>query len=353
MKFELHKRKNEMNNFSSMKSIKSWIFIFFALFLPSCSGEYETHFYSERNIENRENVGVGDFVSGGEVISFPNKDKENFLIEAIKNAKEKIFIEIYTFTKNENILNSLVDAKNRGVDVRILLEWAPYGTPTINNEVYNFFKKNNFTLAYTDNNRYTFTHAKFWLIDEKYYISTGNWTRSFFDKNREYIYIWNDSTTRNFLEKIFLKDFEHQGFVQISEIPPQIVISPLNSREKIENFITSTESEIFLYVQTISDENILKKIAEMEKAGKKIFICTADNEANREASKNFENIWKFGVKPYLHAKIMLADGNEIFLGSQNFTTNSLENNREIGVLIENRIDIYEKIRKDIIEHCQG
>lgn len=141
--------------------------------------------------------------------------------------------------------------------------------------------------------------------------------------------------------------------MQISEIPPQIVISPLNSREKIENFITSTESEIFLYVQTISDENILKKIAEMEKAGKKIFICTADNEANREASKNFENIWKFGVKPYLHAKIMLADGNKIFLGSQNFTTNSLENNREIGVLIENRIDIYEKIRKDIIEHCQG
>lgn len=105
-----------------MKSIKSWIFIFFALFLSSCSGEYETHFYSERNIENRENVGVGDFVSGGEVISFPNKNKENFLLEAIKNAKEKIFIEIYTFTKNEKILNSLLDAKNRGVDVRILLE---------------------------------------------------------------------------------------------------------------------------------------------------------------------------------------------------------------------------------------
>lgn len=74
-------------------------------------------------------------------------------------------------------------------------------------------------------------------MDEDYYISTGNWTRSFFDKNREYIYHGNDVITKNFLEKVFLRDFEHQGFVQISDIPPQIVISPLNSREKIENFI--------------------------------------------------------------------------------------------------------------------
>lgn len=49
---------------------------------------------------------------------------------------------------------------------------------------------------------------------------------------------------------------------------------------------------------------------------------------------------------------MLSDSGKIFLGSQNFTTNSLENNREVGILLQNRVDIYEKIRKEILEHCQ-
>lgn len=67
-------------------------------------------------------VNIDDFDFSGKIISFPNKNKENFLLDAIKNAKEKIFIEIYTFTKNEKIFQALLDAKNRGVDVRILLE---------------------------------------------------------------------------------------------------------------------------------------------------------------------------------------------------------------------------------------
>gem|GEM_PF-2045825 len=71
-------------------------------------------------------------------------------------------------------------------------------------------RENHISVKYTDNNRYVFTHAKFWLIDEDYYISTGNWTRSFFTKNREYIYRGSDESTRKFLEKIFQVDFAHK-----------------------------------------------------------------------------------------------------------------------------------------------
>lgn len=337
-----------------MISRKFHIFAIFSLFfaLFSCSSEYSEHYYSQRENIQQNPIGFGDFTNSWEIISFPNINEERLLLQKIKNAKEKIFIEIYTFTKIENLYNALLEAKNRWVDVRILLEWAPYGTPTINRNAYNFFKKNNIKVWYTDNNRYTFTHAKFWIIDDEYGISTGNWTKSFFSKNREYIYFGKDLITKNFLEKIFLRDFVHQWFEQKSEIPDQIVISPLNSREKIENFITAAQNEIFLYVQTISDEKILAKILEIQKNWKNIFICTADNKTNREVSGRFPQIWKFGKKPYLHAKIMLADSEKIFLWSQNFTTNSLENNREMGIILQNRIDIYEKVRKEILEHCQ-
>lgn len=36
----------------------------------------------------------------------------------------------------------------------------------------------------------------------------------------------------------------------------------------------------------------------------------------------------FSEKPYIHAKIALIDTGTLFLGSMNFTANSLDNNRE-------------------------
>jgi len=43
-------------------------------------------------------------------------------------------------------------------------------------------------------------------------------------------------------------------------------------------------------------------------------ICTADNETNVENKKLYPLLkWKVVKKPYLHAKIIIKDGNFIFL----------------------------------------
>jgi len=36
---------------------------------------------------------------------------------------------------------------------------------------------------------------------------------------------------------------------------------------------------------------------------------------------------------YIHAKALLVDGQLAWIGSQNFTANSLDNNREVGVIV--------------------
>ena len=40
--------------------------------------------------------------------------------------------------------------------------------------------------------------------------------------------------------------------------------------------------------------------------------------------------------PYMHAKIVLADGKKAFVGSVNISTNSLERNRELGILVSDQ-----------------
>ncbi len=129
------------------------------------------------------------------------------------------------------------------------------------------------------------------------------------------------------------------------------MISPLNSRHQITKFISETKDEILVYVQTVTDSDIIHALQKLNENGKKVIVCTADNEGNRAVFEKSGLDWTLALEPYLHAKIMLRDDGKIFLGSENFTTNSLDNNREMGILLENRLDIYQKIREDFRKHC--
>ena len=141
--------------------------------------------------------------------------------------------------------------------MRVVLEGNVFGTPRINTPIVKKLKEANIPVVYADNHRYSFTHAKFWIIDNTYSISTGNWTASFFTKNREYIYTGTDITTLRFLESIFTADSTHMGYKDISQIPSHIVMSPLNTRSQIQDLILSTQKSVVLYVQTLDDEYLL------------------------------------------------------------------------------------------------
>ncbi len=63
--------------------------------------------------------------------------------------------------------------------------------------------------------------------------------------------------------------------------------------------------------------------------------------ADSSWDSNFDELAKAGVHVhlyassaslYIHAKMILVDGVRVFLGSQNFSTSSLEDNRELGII---------------------
>ena len=58
-------------------------------------------------------------------------------------------------------------------------------------------------------------------------------------------------------------------------------MSPINSRHQIEKFINETNDEILIYVQTVTDPNIINLLQKLDNNGKKVIVCTADNEGNR------------------------------------------------------------------------
>jgi phosphatidylserine/phosphatidylglycerophosphate/cardiolipin synthase-like enzyme len=84
-------------------------------------------------------------------------------------------------------------------------------------------------------------------------------------------------------------------------------------------------------------------------AGKKVEICTADNLSNRARRSEFSSWhWKLIKKPYIHAKVIIVDQARVFIGSHNLTTNAIENNREMGIILDSRGDIVKQIQGDFI-----
>lgn len=122
------------------------------------------------------------------------------------------------------------------------------------------------------------------------------------------------------------------------------MISPIDSRSKIESLITSTQKNLLIYIQTLDDDHIISMLEKLRSENKKIIICTADNEANAARKLDFPDwSWKMIRKPYLHAKVIIVDHMQVFIGSHNLTTNAIENNREMGIILNNVPDIVRQI----------
>lgn len=80
-------------------------------------------------------------------------------------------------------------------------------------------------------------------------------------------------------------------------------------------------------------------------------ICTASNESNTESISGTTLAWTFLKKPYLHGKIIVIDNKKIWLGSQNLTKNSLENNREVGIILTTAPEIIGRISALFEKDC--
>jgi hypothetical protein len=149
----------------------------------------------------------------------------------------------------------MIRAHDRSVDVRVILEGNVYGLPYANANFMKALVSAKIPVMYADTYRYTFTHAKFWVVDDRFFISTGNLTRSFFEGNRDFIFSSSDRASLDFLEQVFLADFAHEG-IDKARIPSHLVLSPIDAREKTEMILRSAKKEIIVYTQTLEDPAI-------------------------------------------------------------------------------------------------
>jgi len=135
-------------------------------------------------------------------------DREYFneVSEVLAGARESIHIVLFSANYQGNygdshvneLLQELISARNRGVDVQIVMDYWPEG----NDKTVNYLKKNNVEakMVQIDGT----THAKLIIIDgETVIVGSTNWSYHSVDKNHEANVIIRDGRVAGEFESYF------------------------------------------------------------------------------------------------------------------------------------------------------
>ena len=134
-----------------------------------------------------------------EALFSPDDHPQTKLIDFITTAKKKIYAAVYMFT-DKDIIQALVTAKQRGVDVRMVVDQTSVLSPyakifTLLQSkipVFVFDTKQHHTTNARARSFAPLMHNKFAIIDSITWTGSFNWTQSANTRNQENVLITDD-----------------------------------------------------------------------------------------------------------------------------------------------------------------
>jgi len=114
----------------------------------------------------------------------PSEQVRSLVVDDILNARKSVLVECYLIS-DPSIVQALQTAKLHGCDVRVIMEEAPFGGFSMNQTVRNELRSSGID-ANWGNRVYSFTHAKYIVIDETTaWVMTANLSKSAFDRTEK------------------------------------------------------------------------------------------------------------------------------------------------------------------------
>jgi len=261
-------------------------------------------------------------------------------IQLIQSSRHELDIGVY-YLSDRKILSAVREAVRRGVHVQIMVEPKPFGMKSwqVQKEV-RAIEATGASFRYvpsrfvSSNGHYAFYHAKYMVNGHEALIGTANLDWSAFHRNREYLYTTKNTQVVRAVQSVFAADWYNQRTPSWAH--QVLVLSPGTSAGQLLQAINQpgpidVESEELGPYRPILDAMAAK--------GKdlRLILPASINDADKRNVAFLEShgcqVRLMPVKPtYMHAKMIV--GNSLaFIGSENFTQTSLENNREMGLLL--------------------
>lgn len=264
-------------------------------------------------------------------------DGTSLVRNLIQHAQQSVDLVIYQLTDTE-VESDLAATADRGVRVRVIMnKQGPFKTHP-NDDAYAFLQSRHVSVEWSPE-YFPFFHQKTLVIDGvQALIMTFNLTPKYYATSRDFAVLDQDTVDVQAIEQTFEADW--QGTPGGGGTAHGLVWSP-GSSESMLGIINNATASLDIYNEEMADPQITDALKSAASRGVDVKVVMTYATSWKPA---FVDLVAAGVKVrtfastgklYIHAKVIIADAKTAFVGSENFSNNSLDNNRELGILMLN------------------
>lgn len=321
------------------------LLVFLSILLLSCSKGWYIDFVQNStnsiNIDEIESSFSLDdikYIDGLSIRHTPDLELLDTMVDIVDLAESRVYLETYIFTE-KRIREALIRAKNRWVDVRVILEKNIYLAWNLNASAYKDLTNAGIPVVYNNPENFSLNHTKMMIVDDEVIISTWNYSYSTYSTNREFfLFIYDDDLIDIFIS-IFTTDFELK---KVWYDFWNLVLSPDTSRIKLEYLLKNADKSIKIYAHNFSDDGLENIILKKRSSGVDIEMIFPTLERVSSNWSIISRLVSSGVtlsiqsSPFPHAKAILIDSKYLYIWSINYSSASMDRNREVWLLIKNK-----------------
>jgi cardiolipin synthase A/B len=256
----------------------------------------------------------------------------------INGAKRSIDVTMYEFS-DTTAEHDLAAAAKRGVHVHVILDRRERSE---NSAAYSYFGSHAVKVTWSSA-KYRYTHQKTLVVDgSEAVIMTANLTSRYYTTSRDFLVVDTNRADVAAITAVFNADFTHTA-VRPGD-GSDLAWSPTDSQGKLLSLINGATSSLRIYSEEMGDTTVENALIRAAKRGVDVQVC-GENESG-EYDSAYSRLARAGIhisyynSPtgfYIHGKVIEADYGtahaKVFIGSENFSKTSLNDNRELGLII--------------------
>ncbi len=255
--------------------------------------------------------------------------------KAINEAKTSVDLVIYEL-EDPDIEEALAAAEGRGVSVRVILQNVSSFGRHPNQAAYEFLKEHKVPVQWAPD-YFALTHQKTLIEDGvRVYIMTFNLTPQYYATSRDFGIVDEDPSDVAVIEETFSSDWSGN---RITAKPGRDLVWSPNAMPYLLSLINGAANSLDIYNEEMAEPDVTDALEQAAKRGVDVRVVMTYATNWKEALNSLTaagvsvRTYASSADFYIHAKAIIADRERAFVGSENFSRQSLTKNRELGILI--------------------
>ena len=285
------------------------------------------------------------------VIILPDDTKKP-IVDAIDSAKTSLKIKMFVFS-DPDLINAVIAAKKRGVNVQVMLNPARRSGEEENSETRKLLEDAGIEVK-DSNPEFGLTHEKSMVIDEEVaLIKSLNWATKNLTVTRDYAITTSHKHEVEEVISCFTADWDRTTFDPGEHA--NMIWCKGNGRDRIARFIDEAKHTLFVQNERYQDSVIIERLVRAAVRGVKVHIMARPPHALKK-DKLVEGVGGLrimddvGIKVHtlrhlkLHGKMLIADGCRAIVGSINLAPGSFDDRRELAIEVHDE-EIVERLQQ--------